>query len=77
LKKDAGEEEFAEMYYQCKKKTLHIVSSQIRDVYGNVTPEVDAVNCTKFNACLASKGFIKSPNGGFVVTNDKEVDCKE
>lgn len=77
LKKGANEEEFTDMAYQCKKKTLHVVSSEIRDAYGNVTPEVSAVNCTKFNACLASKGFVKSANGSFVVTNDKEMECKE
>ena len=76
-KNGANEEEFLDVAYQCKKKTAYEASGEIRDAYGNVTPAVVKVNCKKFNACLASKGFTKSPDGSFLVTNDKEIDCKE
>ena len=77
IKNNASDEEFAEVSYQCKKKTIRVVTNEIRDAYGNVTPELDLVNCSKFNACMASKGFIKSPTGFFVISNDKTIDCKE
>ena len=65
------------MVYRCKQRTVHIVTSEIRDAYGNVTPEKKAVNCDKFNACMTAKGFIKSANGGFAVKNDEDIDCRQ
>jgi len=77
MKKNSGDDEFADVTYQCKGKTLRAVTGAVKSSYGDVSTEVDAVDCAKFNACLASKGFIKSKNGRFVVKNDKEIDCKE
>jgi hypothetical protein len=75
-KDNAGREEFYEMVYQCKTRTVHTVTSEIRDAYGNVTPEKRAVDCDKFNACMATKGFRKLPNGDFAV-RDEDIACKQ
>ena len=77
MKSDAGREEFDEMVFQCKKRTVSSLSSETRDAYGNVTPALRAVNCERFNSCLASKGFVKSPKGDFVVRHDDEVKCTQ
>lgn len=75
-KDNAGRDEFDEIAYRCKLKTIQTLSSEIRDQYGNVTPEKKAVDCDAFNTCMASKGFKKSVDGGFSVGQDEEIRCK-
>ena len=75
-KDNAGRDEFNEIVYRCKLKTIQTLSSEIRDAYGNVTPEKRAVDCDRFNTCMASKGFKKSADGEFSVRDDKDISCQ-
>lgn len=76
MKKNASEDEFADVAYQCQMKTSRAISGAVKSAYGDISSGVDAVDCNKFHACMASKGFIKSSNGRFAL-NGKEIDCKE
>lgn len=77
-KDGATRDEFDEVVYRCVKKTVKGERGTITDRYGNVTQTTGNVNCDQFNACMASSGFKKSPNGAFQVKDFKdEVSCKQ
>lgn len=76
-KDGATRDEFDEAAYQCLKKTLVSESGAIKNAYGKIGEVSGSVNCDRFNRCMASSGFNKSPNGTFTVRDFGEVNCKQ
>lgn len=76
-KDNASQGEFEEISYRCFKKTTTGGPSELRTAHGKVGEVKGSVNCDKFNACMASSGFVKSAKGEFVVKDFAEVDCKQ
>ena len=76
-KDGASRDEFDEVVYRCLQKTVVGERGTIKNAYGVVRATTGSVNCDKFNACLASKGFKKSAKGTFVVKDFEEIDCKQ
>lgn len=74
---DAGYEQFADVSYQCERAHSRITSKAVVNNYGEVSPEERTIDCNKFNACMAKKGFTKTPDGNFALGKDVKLNCSE
>jgi hypothetical protein len=74
---DAGYEQFADVSYQCERANNRVIANAVVNAYGEVSSEKRAVDCDKFNACMAKKGFTRAPKGEFVLRKDVKLNCTE
>ncbi|MFM9913265.1 MAG: hypothetical protein ACKVN9_07015 [Methylophilaceae bacterium] len=71
----AGYGEFADVSYQCERANSRIVAVAVVTNAGEISPEVKAVDCVKFDACMKKKGFTRSSDGIFKLGKDVKMDC--
>jgi len=75
-KPGATPDEFSEAVYRCLQKSSDMDKNTLRNAYGEVKTVKSNVNCEKFNTCMSSKGFNKTPDGDFVIKDFDEISCK-
>jgi hypothetical protein len=72
----AGHERFGDVSYQCGQKARTVISKAQVTGYGETSPEVAAVDCDQFNACMEKQGFTRSPDGPFLTSKDLQLNCR-
>ena len=58
-------QDFATVRYQCLQETKTRTSGAFVNQYGGAASSDVTPSCTAFDACLASKGYYRNPNGTF------------